>query len=75
MPRVSSPLTGPSVATIGGAMTVSEFCRWASIGRTKMYAEINAGRITPRKIGAKTVILRSDAEAWLCSLPTAAETA
>jgi hypothetical protein len=56
-------------------MTVSDFCRWASIGRTKMYAEVNAGRITPRKIGTKTVILRSDAEAWLRSLPTAAETA
>ena len=40
-----------------------------------MYAEVNAGRITPRKIGTKTVILRSDAEAWLRSLSTAAETA
>jgi len=51
-------------------MSVSEFCRWASIGRTKMYAEVKTGRITPRKIGAKTIILRSDAEAWLRSLPT-----
>lgn len=51
-------------------MSVSEFCHWASMGRTKMYAEVNAGRITPRKIGTKTVILRSDAEAWLLSLPT-----
>jgi len=75
MPSPSSPVTAPSVAAIGGAMTVSDFCRWASIGRTKMYAEVNAGRITPRKIGTKTVILRSDAEAWLRSLPTAAETA
>jgi hypothetical protein len=60
----------PAITT-GGAMTVPEFCRWASVGKTKLYEEIGAGRITPRKIGAKTVILRSDAEAWLNSLPTA----
>jgi hypothetical protein len=61
----------PPVATAGGAMTVSEFCRWACIGRTKFYAEVKAGRLTLRKIGTKTVILRSDAEGWLRSLPTA----
>jgi hypothetical protein len=54
-----------------GAMTVSEFCRWACLGRTKFYAEAKAGRLTLRKIGTKTVILRSDAEGWLRSLPTA----
>jgi protein involved in temperature-dependent protein secretion len=70
MHHSSSPGDRP-VVDIGGAMTVSEFCRWASFGRTKMYAEVKAGRITPRKIGAKTVILRSDAEAWLRALPTA----
>jgi hypothetical protein len=56
-------------ATIGGAMTVSEFLRWASIGRTKFYSEVQAGRITLRKIGSKTVILRADGEAWLHALP------
>jgi hypothetical protein len=65
----SSPSSDRPVATIGGAMTVSEFLRWASIGRTKFYAEVKAGRITLRKIGSKTVILRSDGEAWLQSLP------
>jgi hypothetical protein len=53
------------------AMNVSEFCAWACIGRTKMYAEAKAGRLILRKIGTKTVILRSDAEGWLRSLPTA----
>lgn len=60
-----------SVGNTGGAMTVPEFCHWASIGKTKLYGEVKAGRIVLRKIGAKTVILRSDAEAWLHSLPTA----
>jgi hypothetical protein len=60
-----------AVADIGGAMSVSEFCRWACIGRTKAYALFKSRCITPRKIGSKTVILRADAEAWLNSLPTA----
>ena len=54
------------------AMTVDQFCRWACIGKTKLYAEVKAGSITLRKIGSKTIVLRSDGEAWLNSLPKAA---
>jgi hypothetical protein len=53
-------------------MSVADFCAWASIGRTKLYSEAKSGRIKLRKLGAKTVILRRDADAWLNSLPTAA---
>jgi hypothetical protein len=70
MHHSNSPSDRP-VATIGGAMTVPDFCRWASIGRTRLYAEVKAGRIPLRKIGSKTVILRVDGEAWLNSLPIA----
>jgi excisionase family DNA binding protein len=70
-PSPSSPPIDPPVATSGGAMTVSEFCKWASVGRTTLYAQIKLGRIRPRKIGGKTLILRGDAENWLGSLPTA----
>ncbi|MBR1140426.1 DNA-binding protein [Bradyrhizobium denitrificans] len=52
-------------------MSLDHFCRWACIGRTKAYAEIKAGRLVMRKIGAKSVILRADAEEWLRSLPAA----
>ena len=52
-----------------GAFTVEEFLDWARIGRTKLYQEIHEGRITPRKLGRKTLILRADAEEWLNSLP------
>lgn len=55
-----------------GAYSVNEFMSFASIGRTKLYQEINEGRLKARKLGAKTVILASDAEAWLNSLPEAA---
>lgn len=55
-----------------GALTVDEFCGWASIGRSKFYQEVKDGRITLRKIGRKTVVTMADAQAWLDSLPVAA---
>jgi excisionase family DNA binding protein len=67
----SSSPHDPTVATSGGAMTVTEFCKWASVGRTTLYAQIKLGHIKPRKVGGKTLILRCDAENWLGSLPTA----
>jgi hypothetical protein len=70
-PRVPSDAER-SVATIGGAMTVSEFLRWASIGRTKFYAELKSKRLVARKLGTKTIVLRDDAQRWLNSLPTSA---
>jgi len=63
------------LAATGGAMSVDEFCRWACIGKTKTYSEAKAGRLQLRKIGSKTVVLRTDAEQWLRSLPTAAPAA
>lgn len=71
-PIVSPPSPAEQPAATGGAMSVDQFCEYACVGKTKVYAEAKAGRITLRKIGAKTVILRSDAEAWLRALPTAA---
>jgi hypothetical protein len=52
-----------------GAMSIDEFCRWACVGKTKTYAEAKAGRLLLRKIGSKTVVLRTDGEQWLRSLP------
>lgn len=74
MNQTSSDLTvspADQTASTGGAMSVAEFCRWGCIGRTKLYSEVKAGRIKLRKLGAKTVILRRDADAWLNSLPAA----
>ncbi len=62
--RIASP-------PLPAAMTVPEFCQWARSGRTAVYREIKAGRLVLRKVGAKSLILTSDAEAWLRSLPTA----
>lgn len=52
------------------AYTVNEAIREIGIGRTKLYSEIAEGKITPRKIGKKTIILAEDIEAYLQSLPT-----
>jgi excisionase family DNA binding protein len=49
----------------GPLMTVAEFCDWAKIGKTFLYGEANAGRLKLHKIGAKTIIKRENAEAWL----------
>lgn len=53
------------------AMTIKEFSAWARLGRTSIYKQVKTGRLTLRKIGDKSVILRADAEAWLRSLPSA----
>jgi hypothetical protein len=55
-----------------GAYSVTEFMAWASIGRTKFYQEVNSGKLKIRKIGAKTVVTATDADAWLNALPEAA---
>lgn len=39
------------------------------LGRSKAYEEIKAGRLTVRKIGRSSVVLRDDWLAYLASLP------
>jgi excisionase family DNA binding protein len=52
------------------AYTINDFCRYYGIGRTKTYGEIAAGRLLARKVGKRTLILKSDADRWLTTLPT-----
>ncbi len=52
-----------------GVFSVNDFCQWAGIGRTAVYAELKAGRLTARKFGRRTIIPVSEAERWLDSLP------
>ncbi len=51
------------------AFTVNEVIREIGIGRSKLYAEIAAGKITPRKIGKKTIFLAQDVQDYLNALP------
>jgi excisionase family DNA binding protein len=51
------------------AFSVREFCARYGICKQTFYDEIHRGRITAKKLGKKTVILRADAETWAKSLP------
>lgn len=53
------------------AYTVNETIREIGIGRSKLYSEIKEGKITPRKIGKKTIFLAKDIEDYLNGLPKA----
>lgn len=51
------------------ANTVAEVLRRVGISRTKLYHELNTGRLKARKIGSKTVVLETDLQAYLEALP------
>lgn len=53
------------------AITLDEASAISGIGKTKLYCEIRAGKLTPRKSGRRTVILVDDLKAYLTSLPLA----
>jgi excisionase family DNA binding protein len=57
--------TGNPPNGYGPLMTVAEFCDWAKVGKTFLYAEVAANRLRIHKLASKTVIRREDAEAWL----------
>lgn len=59
-----------SFSEIGGLFTVNEFCKWANIGRTKLYSEMSAGRLAAKKMGSRTLIPRVEAQKWMEQLPT-----
>ena len=51
------------------AYDLDEFCEAHSVGKSKVYEEVAAGRLRVRKFGKKNLITAPDAEAWLNSLP------
>lgn len=52
-----------------GAFSITQFCQTYAVGRTFCYGEISAGRLKARKAANRTLILRTDAEAWATNLP------
>ncbi|MBN9454290.1 MAG: helix-turn-helix domain-containing protein [Bosea sp.] len=57
------------------AYSPQEAARAAATGVNTIYQELNAGRLSARKLGRRTLILAADLEAWLRSLPTMKEAA
>ena len=61
---------GKGVASIPKlAFSIEEAMAATSIGRTKLYEDINSGLLRARKHGRKTLILAEDLAAYLAALP------
>ena len=52
------------------AFRIRDVCARTGLGRTTVYAAIKSGALKARKCGRRTVILMSDLDAWLGTLPT-----
>ena len=50
------------------ALSIADFCRLCSVGRTFVYEEIAAGRLGACKAGRRTLIDAAEARRWLTSL-------
>lgn len=51
------------------AMSTKDITDETGIGLNAQYDAIRAGALKARKLGRKTIILRTDLEQWLASLP------
>jgi excisionase family DNA binding protein len=52
-----------------GAFSIREVMARTGIGRNRIYQLIREGRLTAKKLGTKTVIVASDLQSFLDSLP------
>lgn len=48
--------------------SISEVIKLAGIGRTKLYQELNSGRLKAVKIGKRTCVAKTDFNLWLSKL-------
>ncbi len=53
-------------------LDLGEFCRRYSIGKTKLYREINSGRLRTLLRGNRRFVRAEDAEAWVNDMHIAA---
>jgi hypothetical protein len=54
-----------------GADSIPRFAAKNGISRAQTYKEIGTGRLTARKVGARTIITHEDAAKWRRALPKA----
>jgi len=69
--KTGNPATQPEYDAPRSAMSIAEFCKRYAIGRSSAYEEHRRGRLAFRKVGARSIILASEAERWAQSLPEA----
>ena len=46
-------------------MSIQAFCAWAAIGRTKVYEEIDEGRLQTVTLGRRRLVPTIEAQRWL----------
>ena len=51
------------------SMTIDDAVTYCGIGRTKLYALVKEGKLSPKKAGRRTLILTEELEAYIRSLP------
>lgn len=49
-------------------LSVQAFCAWAGIGRTKVYQEIEEGRLRTVTVGRRRLVPSAEAQRWLDQL-------
>lgn len=50
------------------AYPIPEFCSLYSVSRSTFYREVEANRLRVLKVGRRTLVAKTDADAWLTSL-------
>lgn len=48
-------------------LTVEEACRISTVGMTTLYRAIRAGQLVARKLGGRTIVMRSDLDRWIAT--------
>lgn len=52
------------------ALTISDAVAYSGIGRSSLYKLFSEGKIVPRKVGKRTLILKAELDAFVNSLPS-----
>lgn len=58
-----------SLSSLTGALSIDQFCTDNAISKATAYRQIASGHLQACKVGARTVITRTAAQAWLDALP------
>ena len=58
-----------SQSSLTGALSIDQFCTDNAISKATAYRQIASGHLQACKVGARTVITRAAAQAWLDALP------
>jgi excisionase family DNA binding protein len=62
-------MNAPTVNFYPDALSISDACETAGVGRSTIYAAIAEGQLKARKLGRRTLILRDDLTQFLIALP------